>query len=588
MNRFLCLIGLVLAILHGAHSTVEFTNTVLCSAQGFKPSFVYNDGLDTDAQILAVKVVLGPSDVTESSASAWCSGSVPSDNDPAQQTAAMTVDAGNLGDGTHYTDSANGGLGEDYIPYEQATDSAAPGTDETRCGGSLVHATDDDADSTEIIKYEVYAKVIVRRKFRNTIIRTTQYPFIVRCAVTRDHSTLSTGNGFTVATQLIDDTSISAENQKVRSTITYAATLKLYTDSTFGTAASQDLEINNDASVYIQVEQGANQELFKFHVDQCFSTVNSDPAPGTASHKDIFYDNGCPADSTVVAAVDGTDPTTKYNIQMDSFYFPGQASTAVYFHCEVTICLADSTATECVVKTDCATSNPINEDTTGRRRRRSLEEEGVIGSKMITSSQSVLIDRAQVFAPSCGNGFIYDRVSGGCSNENLVEINGIYLGAAAWDPAYANVTSDAFKSMAAAREYQLWVLLQVTRRSEYIRGVKIIRARQGSVILDVIIKHAASVSAEEAFHQMEKALKTEPSTTRVMNLLQIREEKTIELVPIVVAGEKSDTEKLILIVVVVVLFVVVFVAGVTLFKVRQGRQQSASTTTSFDNKGVDA
>jgi hypothetical protein len=288
----------------------------------------------------------------------------------------------------------------------------------------------------------------------------------------------------------------------------------------------------------------------------------------------------------VTGAPDGAD---KYKIKMDSFYFPGKESNAIHFHCELTVCLASAGSGDatCNYPADCATSNAINEDTK-RRRRRSAEESNVVGSKTITSSQSVLVNQAQVFAPSCGNGFIYDRVLGGCSNENLVEINGIYLGAAAWDPAYANVTSDAFKTMAAAREYQLWVLLQVTRRTEYIRGVKIIRARQGSVILDVIIKYAASVSAEEAFHQLEQALKTEPSTTRVMDLLQIREGKTIELVPIVVAGQESDTEKLILIVVVVVLFVLVFIAGVTLFKVRQGRQQSASTTTSFDNKGVDA
>jgi hypothetical protein len=395
--------------------------------------------------------------------------------------------------------------------------------------------------------------------------------------------TKSTTNGFKVQTALVDESWSTASDGQVRDTITYGAALKLYTTDAYDTAYSGTTEVANNAEVFMRVEQDANQDLFKFIVEECWATVGSAEA-GTEG-KDIFWAGKCRADSTVTGTAEGAD---KYKIKMDSFYFPGKESDAVHFHCKLTVCLASSPANDptCNYPADCASTNAINEDT--KRRRRSAEESNVVGTKTITSSQSLLVNQAQVFAPSCGNGFIYDRVLGGCSNENLVEINGIYLGAAAWDPAYANVTSDAFKTMAAAREYQLWVLLQVTRRTEYIRGVKIIRARQGSVILDVIIKYAASVGAEEAFHQLEQALKTEPSTTRVMDLLQIREGKTIELVPIVVAGQESDTEKLILIVVVVVLFVLVFIAGVTLFKVRQGRQQSASTTTSFDNKGVDA
>ena len=53
---------------------------------------------------------------------------------------------------------------------------------------------------------------------------------------------------------------------------------------------------------------------------------------------------------------------------------------------------------------------------------------------------------------------------------------------------------------------------------------------------------------------------------------------------------KPDPQKLILIVVIAVLFVVVFIAGVTLFKVKQIRRQASNPqpTAGFENKGIDA
>ena len=73
----------------------------------------------------------------------------------------------------------------------------------------------------------------------------------------------------------------------------------------------------------------------------------------------------------------------------------------------------------------------------------------------------MLLERSQVFAPSCGEGFIYDRVLGACSNNRLVEIKGIHLGAETWKPAYGNTSSEEFKIMAAEKEYQLFVLMKV-------------------------------------------------------------------------------------------------------------------------------
>ena len=55
------------------------------------------------------------------------------------------------------------------------------------------------------------------------------------------------------------------------------------------------------------------------------------------------------------------------------------------------------------------------------------------------------------------------------------------------------------KEMAYTKEYQLWILVKASNNHRVIEGLKIIRARPGSVILDVLVKHTENVLPEEAF-----------------------------------------------------------------------------------------
>ena len=106
------------------------------------------------------------------------------------------------------------------------------------------------------------------------------------------------------------------------------------------------------------------------------------------------------------------------------------------------------------------------------------------------------------------------------------------------------------------------------------------------------------MSAKEAFEQFDEALRTKPTVTRVMDVLQIREGKTIEFVPVIaVEGTERNFDKLIL-VIVVVLVLFVNIAGVMLFKMRRQRlannnnnnnnKNNYNAPTGFDNKAVDA
>jgi hypothetical protein len=476
--------------------------------------------------------------------------------------------------------------------------------DTPTCGGVLAHVDSNLDTNLDIIEYQVHVVAIVRRSFRDKVERLTKTPFKIKCKLTRDVANPFTSDqGFKVADALVD----VAASTDISDTFEYRATLNFY-DSTFVTAKSGVVRPkNNDHAaadhsdkLYMKIEQDANQELYSFVVNKCYATPTD--ASGHAQQDDFFKDQ-CHADSTITAytSAPSAEAQTKFELTIQSFSFPNNDADTIYFHCKLFVCLnsahagnAGAATPACTqkLKTWCNDNNPNTVDVA--RRRRSADEDSVVGTKMVTSQQAVVYDHSQIVAPSCGHGFIFDRVLEECSNENLMEIKGVYLGAETWNPSYSNTSSKAFKQLAAKIEYQLFVLIRMTGRANIIHGMKVIWAKQGSVILGVLVKYAPSVSAAEAFNEFRDALQTKPSVTRVVNVLQIRSEKRIEYVPYVARQMKPDTEKLILIVVVVVLFVVVFIAGVTLFKVKQVRQRSNNNNNNnnnaagFENKGVDA
>ena len=57
--------------------------------------------------------------------------------------------------------------------------------------------------------------------------------------------------------------------------------------------------------------------------------------------------------------------------------------------------------------------------------------------------------------------------------------------------------------MALDKENQLWMILRVTKQHESIRGVKVIGAREGSVILDLLITHSNDITHTKASGKIE-------------------------------------------------------------------------------------
>jgi len=517
---------------------------VVCNSLGFRPTFTYNPG--TQTQDVQVNITLG------GSSNADCQSS---------QTGSNT-NTNTLTNSSDF-DVSNG---NNYIPYGSV---ALP-----TCGGSLDHWKN-TTSGKDMIRYMVSAEATVTRTFRKTIQRKRKFIFNIVCLMDRN-VTDTTNSNFTVSEELIT----ANEVDEAQSSFDFEATLKFY-DQAYSKAETSALTPKNNEKVFVQIEKSANQDLFVYSVEKCYATPNNNPNSQT---KDVFFKNQCPLDETMDFAV----VSTNFRFDIQAFSFTTNVGAAIYLHCDLFVCLNDNNLkAQCSQKAQSACTNVI----ANNRRRRDVSY--TVRQETVSSSQPILLEGSQYHAPQCGGDFVYDRVAKECSRSNLLEVQGIRLASDVFKPEFSNTSSKAFKDMAKEKEYLLWVLVKATGQDKTIRGVQVVGAREGSVVLDVVVKYADTVTPEQAFTTFKQLLKAPASTTRVQNVLKIKqtEDIIIEYVPVVrQQGDKADTEKLILIVVVVVLFVVVFIAGVTLFKVKQVRQQTSNArpATGFENKGIDA
>merc|ERR1719466_705160 len=206
-----------------------------------------------------------------------------------------------------------------------------------------------------------------------------------------------------------------------------------------------------------------------------------------------------------------------------------------------------------------------------RRKRRSISGSaaGPIETRIVESKQVILLDKNDVIVPSCGEGFVYDRVTKGCSNNNLLDIIGLYLDIP-WNNDYSNKSSLAYKNLAVEKAYQLYAMIQMSEAKNHIVGLEVVEAKKGSVILTVRVKYSAMSNADAAFEGFARAIQN-VDQTRVANILNIRKEKVIEFVEVKPASA-SQINIQTLIILVVVLCAAVLISFAVVWKVKMARR----------------
>jgi len=189
--------------------------------------------------------------------------------------------------------------------------------------------------------------------------------------------------------------------------------------------------------------------------------------------------------------------------------------------------------------------------------------------RIVESKQILLLDKNDVIVPSCGEGFVYDRVTKSCSNKNLMDIIGVYLDIS-WNDDYSNKSSLAYKNLAIEKAYQLYAMIQMSDAKNHIVGLEVVDAKKGSVVLTVRVKYSAMSNIDAAFEAFSRAIQS-ADESRAANILNIRKEKVIEFVEVKAAS--TDIHNLTLIILVVVLCaVVLLVSIVAVWRVKAARR----------------
>merc|ERR1711885_79630 len=170
----------------------------------------------------------------------------------------------------------------------------------------------------------------------------------------------------------------------------------------------------------------------------------------------------------------GTDDS--FDMEVKSFFFSGFETAAVHLFCEIYVCLtADPEQSRCMQKN-------INQcSMLQKRRRRNVQESstsgGPIETRIVESKQMILLDKNDVIVPSCGEEFVYDRVTKGCSNKNLIDIIGVYLDIP-WDNDYSDKSSTAYKNLAIEKAYQLYAMAKCPKPRTTLSVWKLLMQRK--------------------------------------------------------------------------------------------------------------
>jgi len=449
------------------------------------------------------------------------------------------------------------------------------------CGGSLA-----DSDDESKIQYVIEATIKVSETVR-TIIREYSYIASVECSLTRQYDPIKGVFSF-----VVDRAGVSPARQTaITNEIPFDIDVNFYdsamrsvkeVDDTSGSPGNQ-FNVIMGAPLYIRLEENPASTVFKFVTNKCY--FNHDTTNNGQNNADVFFDDQCMVDkdSSTNSFSDKTSQNDDYMFDMTvkSFFFTGQASSAVHLFCEVYVCRTADPESECLQK-DMSACGMLS-----RRKRRSISGSaaGPIETRIVESKQVILLDKNDVIVPSCGEGFVYDRVTKGCSNKNLVDIIGLYLDIP-WNNDYANKSSLAYKNLAIEKAYQLYAMVQMSEAKNHIVGLEVVDAKKGSVILTIRVKYSAMSNADAAFEGFVRAIES-VDQSRVANILNIRKEKVIEFVEVRPASTGSDqTQYLtVIIIVVVVLFVAILVSIAAVWRVKMARGvgNSDSQVKAYDN-----
>jgi len=331
----------------------------------------------------------------------------------------------------------------------------------------------------------------------NTIHRVTVYYYTLQCKFDRR---------FNITNAVAAIVSNKEETIKKESITNFTASMTFFQDKQFTMPVQGSLQVAAFEPIYIKIRGVNNNTYFKFVTEDCYATPTADPMSTT---RYLFFTNKCPIDGTFMEIDNNYMNTYTFSIQAFTFI---KLKKEVYFHCSLLVCKAESTSQEC------------NQTCTGlSRKRRAITDDGALEEVMTSSgpiqykSKPTCDDttcQTNAYCVNlypaicrCNDGFVLDQSTGECSNVLLFTLRGLHLNMQ-FISTYADTSSDDFLQLAITVEKNLMTGYRLDRNT--IKGIKVIRASPGSVVLDIQVRYSETVTSKEAFDSfIASVIKTE-------------------------------------------------------------------------------
>jgi hypothetical protein len=438
--------------------------------------------------------------------------------------------------------------------------------------GSIIH------ENGDLIFQENTALVTVTSIKSNVIERRINYNYNMRCIFDRSIN-VSTSNSF--------DTGDANGGVFNSSAVTsFNASMAIYDSSSFLKVADHPFTVTSHQPIFIGIKEINNNENFKFIVHQCFAT----PSSSRYGLHYMFFDLKCGIDSTFKMLSNSND---HFNFQINAFRFI-EIRNSVFIHCNLYICKVNTTSPACTQTCHARKRRDLSQGATIEELP--LKEVSVRTNEIFFQKKTVcdemtcpLNSQCLELYPAqcrCNEGHVFNSKAGTCNEERVFDIHGLHVDMD-FISTYSDPTSTDFLKLATDIEKQLTALFRL--EDERIEGVKVISAREGSVVLDLALIYAKNTTKEEAFKSFVESVManhTEANDTATSQKLKIKIKR--EKIPTIAIEMVIKEDNTILLIAVILPTLLIFVFGIIALIIgcKRSRNKVVKHIKGFENHGI--
>lgn len=347
---------------------------------------------------------------------------------------------------------------------------------------------------------------------------------------------VSTSNAFSASMSMAVNEVVTLFEDK-----DFDVNMDIYTTSTFITVAGNPYQVEPPEPLYVRISE--EDTLFRFTVVECHAS------PADDSNKVIytFLMNKCPVDPSFVIL---HHDNNRLDFQIQSFQFITQTQSVV-LHCRLNVCPIASSASQCnqtCSQTHRRTRRAIPREETEETEQQEPENKMSLRTVKISSQEIKFADMKTCADVTCGDNSVcvdaypavcacldhFVLVDGVCTETRTFKMKDFHIQTEFFD-AYTDIYSAELNELSTRLLDTLLAMLPESERKD-IKNIKIINARKGSVIVDVIVAYSSRCNRTHAYTAIVDGIRKNNISTTMGRTFYIRS----DMVPIMIEEDEPS------------------------------------------------